>query len=58
VHLGSPFEFWRIDDQQLDIYPYVESFVVNDIQKGNANDKIKFYMGNNKEKGESREDSL
>jgi hypothetical protein len=28
------------------------SFVVNDIQKGNTNDEIKFYMGNNEEKKE------
>jgi hypothetical protein len=28
------------------------------IQKGNTNDEIKFYMGYNEEKGESRKDSL
>jgi hypothetical protein len=50
--------FWRIDDQQLEIKPCVESFVVYDIQKGNMNDEIKFYMGYNEEKGKSREDSL
>jgi hypothetical protein len=48
----------RIDDQQLEISPCVESFVVNDIPKGNTNDEIKFYMGNNEEKGKSHEDSL
>jgi hypothetical protein len=31
---------------------------VNDIPKGNMNNEIKFYMGNNEEKGKSREDSL
>jgi hypothetical protein len=31
---------------------------VNDIPKGNMNDEIKFYMGNNEEKGKSHEDSL
>jgi hypothetical protein len=31
---------------------------VNDIQKGNTNDEIKFYMGNNDEKGKSHEESL
>jgi hypothetical protein len=34
------------------------SFVVNDIQKGNTNDEIKFYMGNNEEKRKSHENSL
>jgi hypothetical protein len=29
-----------------------------DIQKGNANDKINFYMDYNKEKGKSHEDFL
>jgi hypothetical protein len=32
--------------------------VVNDIPKDNANDKIKFYMGNNEEKGKIYKDSL
>jgi hypothetical protein len=31
---------------------------VYDIQKGNTNDEINFYMGYNEEKGESPEDSL
>jgi hypothetical protein len=31
---------------------------VNDIQKGNMNDEIKFYMGNNEEKGKSHEGSV
>jgi hypothetical protein len=31
---------------------------VNDIQKGNTNVEINFYMGYNEEKGKSREDSL
>jgi hypothetical protein len=31
---------------------------VNDIQKGNTNDEIKFYMGNNDEKGKRHEESL
>jgi hypothetical protein len=31
---------------------------VYDIQKGNTNDEIKFYMSYNKEKGKSHEDSL
>jgi hypothetical protein len=43
---SPPCGFWRIDDQQLEIYPCVVSFVVYDIQKGN-NDEIKFYMGYN-----------
>jgi hypothetical protein len=58
VHLDPPCEFWRIDDQQLEIYHCVESFVVHDIQKGNTDDEIKFYMDCNKEKGKSLEDSL
>ncbi len=29
-----------------------------DIQKGNTDDEIKFYMGYNDDKGKSREDSL
>jgi hypothetical protein len=31
---------------------------VNDISKGNTNDEIKFYMGNNEEKGKSHKDSI
>jgi hypothetical protein len=31
---------------------------VYDIQKGNTNDEINFYMGYNEEKGKSHEDSL
>jgi hypothetical protein len=31
---------------------------VYDIQQGNTNDEIKFYMGYNEENGKSREDSL
>jgi hypothetical protein len=31
---------------------------VNDIPKDNTNNEIKFYMGNNEEKGKSHEDSL
>jgi hypothetical protein len=31
---------------------------VNDIQKGNTNDEIKFYMGNNEEKEKSHEGFL
>jgi hypothetical protein len=31
---------------------------VNDIPKGNMNDEIKFYMGNNEEKEKSHEDYL
>jgi hypothetical protein len=31
---------------------------VYNIQKGNTNDEINFYMGYNEEKGKSREDSL
>jgi hypothetical protein len=31
---------------------------VYDIQKGNMNDEIKFYIDYNEEKGKSREDSL
>jgi hypothetical protein len=31
---------------------------VYDIKKGNTNDEINLYMGYNKEKGKSREDSL
>jgi hypothetical protein len=31
---------------------------VYDIQNGNMNDEIQFYMGYNEEKGKSREDSL
>jgi hypothetical protein len=31
---------------------------VNDNKKGNTNDEIKFYMGNNEEKWKSHEDSL
>jgi hypothetical protein len=52
VHLGPPCGFWRIDDQQLEIYHCVESFVVYDIQKGNTHNEIKFYMGYNEEKRE------
>jgi hypothetical protein len=48
-----PCGFWRIDDQQLDILPCVESFVVYNIQKGNRDDEINFYMGINDEKGKS-----
>jgi hypothetical protein len=50
--------FWRIDDQQLEIQPCVERFVLYDIQKDNMNDEINFYMGYNEEKGKSHEDSL
>jgi hypothetical protein len=53
-----PCGFQRIDDQQLEIYPCVESFVVYDIQKGNTNDEIKFYMSYNEEKGKSYKDFL
>jgi hypothetical protein len=38
--------------------PCVESFVVYDIQKGNTNDEINFYMGYNEEKEKSHKDSL
>jgi hypothetical protein len=31
---------------------------MNDIPKGNTNDEIKLYMGNNEEKGKSRKDFL
>jgi hypothetical protein len=31
---------------------------VNDIKKGNTNDEIEFYMGNNEEKGKSHEESI
>jgi hypothetical protein len=31
---------------------------VNDIPKGNTNDEIKFYIGNNEEKGKSHKDFL
>jgi hypothetical protein len=31
---------------------------VNDILKGNTNDEIKFYIGNNEEKEKRHEDSL
>jgi hypothetical protein len=51
-----PCEFWRIDDQQLDIEPCVESFVVYNIQRGNTNVEINFYMGINDKKGKSHED--
>jgi hypothetical protein len=34
-------EFWRIDDQQLEIYPCIASFVVDVIEKGNMNDVLK-----------------
>jgi hypothetical protein len=33
-------------------------FVVYDIQKGNTNDEINFYMCYNEEKGKSHKDSL
>jgi hypothetical protein len=33
-------------------------FVVYDIQKGDTNDEINFYMGYIEEKGKSHEDSL
>jgi hypothetical protein len=33
-------------------------FVVYDIQKGNTNDEINFYMGYNEEKGKGHKDSL
>jgi hypothetical protein len=33
-------------------------FVMYDIQEGNTNDEINFYMGCNEEKGKSHEDSL
>jgi hypothetical protein len=33
--------FWRIDDLQLEIQSYIESFVVNIIEKGNTNDVLK-----------------
>jgi hypothetical protein len=33
-------------------------FIVYDIQNGNTNDKINFYMNYNKEKGKSHEDYL
>jgi NifU-like protein involved in Fe-S cluster formation len=46
-----PRGFCRIDDQHLDIYPYVESFVVYDTQKGNMDDEINFYMSINDQKG-------
>jgi hypothetical protein len=39
-------------------YNLMLSFVVNDIPKGNTNDEIKLYMGNNEEKGKSLEGSL
>jgi hypothetical protein len=33
-------------------------FVVYDIQNGNTNDEINFYMSYNEEKGKSHDDSL
>jgi hypothetical protein len=51
-----PCGFWRIDDQQLDIYPCVESFVVYNIQRGNTDFEINFYIGINEEKAKSHED--
>jgi hypothetical protein len=51
-----PCGFWRIDGQKLDIKPWVESFVVSNIQKGNTDVEINFYMGINDEKGKSHED--
>jgi hypothetical protein len=36
----------------------VRVFIVYDIQKGNTNDEINFYMGYNKEKRKSHEDFL
>jgi hypothetical protein len=36
----------------------LRGFVVYDIQKGNMNDEINFYMSYNKEKEKSHEDSL
>jgi hypothetical protein len=45
-----PCGFWRIDDQQLDIQAYVESFVVYNIQKGNTDVEINLYMCINDEK--------
>jgi hypothetical protein len=55
VHLGPRVGFGGLMTNKI---PYVESFIVYDIQKGNTNDEIKFYMGNNKQKGKSHEDSL
>jgi hypothetical protein len=48
--------FWRIDNQQLDIQPYVESFIVYNIQRGNTEVEINFYIGINDEKGKSHKD--
>jgi hypothetical protein len=53
-----PCGFWRIDDQQLDIQPCVESFVVYYIQKGNIDDEINFYLCINDEKRKSHEDDV
>jgi hypothetical protein len=36
-----PCGFWRIDDQQLEIYPCIKNFVVNVFEKGNPNDVLK-----------------
>jgi hypothetical protein len=36
----------------------LQVFVVYDIQKGNTNDEINFYMCYNEEKGKSHKDSL
>jgi hypothetical protein len=49
-------EFWRIDDQQLEVYPFVESFVEYHIGKRQYELCIKIYMANNKEKVKSHKD--
>jgi hypothetical protein len=46
-----PCGFWRIDDQQLEIYPCVESFAEHDIEKGNTNTKLKSICPTMKKKG-------
>jgi hypothetical protein len=51
VHLGPHVGFWRIDDQQLEIQPCIESFVMNIIEKGNTNDVLKSLWPTMKKKG-------
>jgi hypothetical protein len=43
--------FWRIDNQQLEIQPCIESFVVSVIEKGNTNDVLKSLWPTMKKKG-------
>jgi hypothetical protein len=51
-----PCGFSRIDDQQLEVYPFAKSFVEYFIQKGNMNDLLTIICPTMKKKGNSHEE--